>query len=155
MLLRLPLCRVHLYLAQHHDRLGNTGQALAYVERCLEVRLGAQACIEVHRWEAGGGQAWSTGQRLPEGQLAGCTPACAARPPARPPASEAAPPPRAAPMQHTPTLLEAYTAKAKILKHAGGRRAGGHAGLGCMGAGGAEGLAHDRQAGMSGALPRG
>lgn len=43
------LCRALFYLAQHHDKLGNTDEALRLVDRCIEVgpndRRACESCI--------------------------------------------------------------------------------------------------------------
>lgn len=112
-------CRALFYLAQHHDKLGNTAEALQLVDRCIEVggsrisglhcRLGG-ACIisshvpvRCHALPAAGGR---LGTRL-ERSYGSLTCCCFATPLAH--------------LQHTPTLIEAYVAKAKFLKHAGER----------------------------------
>lgn len=38
------LCRVLFYIAQHHDRLGNTAEALQRVDECIQV--GAHLCAQ-------------------------------------------------------------------------------------------------------------
>ncbi len=61
----LRCCRALFYLAQHHDKLGNTAEALQLVDRCIEVRgsrilglhcrLGGACIISSHvpvRWHA-------------------------------------------------------------------------------------------------------
>lgn len=137
--------RALFYLAQHHDKLGNTGEALRLVDCCIEVRLGSGV-----GWTGGGVRA---GARCGGGGGAGRGPSgargtdgvrdsSAALQPRGRHANQAAcldverqgfifvlwpgTSPHAAlarwptALQHTPTLIEAYVAKARFLKHAGG-----------------------------------
>ena len=125
-----PPRRALFYLAQHHNKLGDTARALALVDRCIQVRGCSRRRL---RTDAG----WAgevPGSAAPPGCAAGGC-ADAMRPPRCPASPRSTPPPsprRAASMlmhlpntsphpvaQHTPTLIEAHVAKSKILKHAG------------------------------------
>lgn len=100
--------RVLFFLAQHHDRLGSTAEALRFVDQCIEVRARCLRCARLAGLRArcerclqpSGASLTATAAASLDGRLLVL-------------------------LQHTPTLIEAYVAKAKILKHAGALALGG------------------------------